>query len=132
MDNLINGELTELGGPAGGEGGGSHVTHLNFKTSRVGVYKCLSLLLSALLSLSQFDRGRLSLVTISFLALSLLFGPCPLSEFTLAGPLLGFDWGNFGALDRWLVMGGGRSREVVTHRSLTYKLFGKLSAHLFP
>ena len=22
MDNLINGELTELGGPAGGEGGG--------------------------------------------------------------------------------------------------------------
>ena len=31
-------------------------------------------------------RGRLSLVAISFYALSLLFGPCGLSEFTLAGP----------------------------------------------
>ena len=39
----------------------------------------------ALLSLSQFGRGRLSLVAISFYALSLLFGPCRLSEFTLAG-----------------------------------------------
>jgi len=29
----------------------------------------------------------LSLVVISFYALSLLFGPCCLSEFTLAGPL---------------------------------------------
>ena len=43
-------------------------------------------LLSALPSLSQFGRGRLSLVVISFYALSLLFGPCGLSEFTLAGP----------------------------------------------
>ena len=43
-------------------------------------------LLSALPSLSQFGRGRLSLVTILFYALSLLFGPCRLSEFTLAGP----------------------------------------------
>ena len=45
-------------------------------------------LLSALLSLWQFGRGRLSLVTISFYALLLLFGPCRLSEFTLAGPQL--------------------------------------------
>ena len=36
--------------------------------------------------MSQFGRGRLSLVAISFYALSLLFGPCRLSEFTLAGP----------------------------------------------
>ena len=43
-------------------------------------------LLSVLPSLSQFGRGRLSLVMISFYALSLLFGPCRLSEFTLAGP----------------------------------------------
>ena len=43
-------------------------------------------LLSALPSLLQFGRGRLSLVGISFYALSLLFGPCRLSEFTLAGP----------------------------------------------
>ena len=71
-----------------GEGGGGvHVARLNFKTSRVVVQKCLSLnLLSALPSLSQFGRGRLSLVAISFYALSLLFGPCRLSEFTLAGP----------------------------------------------
>ena len=43
--------------------------------------------LLALPSLSQFGRERLSLVAISFYALSLLFGPCCLSEFTLAGPL---------------------------------------------
>ena len=43
-------------------------------------------LLLALPSLSQFGWGRLSLVEISFYALSLLFGPCHLSEFTLAGP----------------------------------------------
>ena len=47
-------------------------------------------LLSALLSLSQFGRGRLSLVAISFYVLSLLFGPCNLSEFTAAGPLYRF------------------------------------------
>ena len=45
-------------------------------------------LLSALPSLSQFDRGRLSLVAISLYALLLLFAPRHLSEFTLAGPLL--------------------------------------------
>ena len=43
-------------------------------------------LLSALPSLSQFGRGRLSLVAISFYALLLLLGPCRLLEFTLAGP----------------------------------------------
>ena len=30
--------------PCQGEGGGSHVTRLNFKTSCVSVYKCLSLI----------------------------------------------------------------------------------------
>ena len=60
-------------------GGGSHVAHLNFKTSRVRVYRCLLLIVS-LPSLSQFGRGRLSLIAISFYALSLLFGPCRLSE----------------------------------------------------
>ena len=67
-------------------GGGSHVSRLNFKMSRVGVYNACRLL-SALPSLSQFGRGRLPLVAISFYALSLLFGPCRLSELTLAGPL---------------------------------------------
>ena len=71
----------------GGEGGGgNHVARLNFKTSRVGVYKSCRLL-SALSSLSQFGRGRLSLVAIPLYTLSLLFGPGRLSEFTLAGPL---------------------------------------------
>ena len=48
-------------------GGGPHVAHLNFKTSRVG-NACH--LLSALPSLSQFGRGMLSLVAISFHELS--------------------------------------------------------------
>ena len=46
---------------------------------------------SALLSMVQFGCGKLSLVMISFYALLLLFGPCRLWEFTLAGPLYGED-----------------------------------------
>ena len=53
---------------------GSHVACLNFKTSCVSVYKCLSLIVG------------FAIVTISFYTLLLLFGPCRLSEFTLAGP----------------------------------------------
>ena len=53
-------------------------------------------LFSALPSLSQFGRGRLSLVPISFYALSLLFGSCRLSEFSWQGLLIGpvgwFPW----------------------------------------
>ena len=52
-------------------------------------------LLSALPSLLRFGRGRLSLVAISFYALSLLFGPCCLLEFTLAGPLYSHNYGSF-------------------------------------
>ena len=53
-------------------------------------------LLSALPSLSQFGRGRFSLVAISFYLLSLLFGLCRLSEFTLAGPLfISWTWFRF-------------------------------------
>ena len=48
-------------------------------------------LLSALPSLLQFGQGRLSLVVVSFYVLPLLFGPCRLSEFTLAGPRSGQD-----------------------------------------
>ena len=66
-------------------GGGSYVACLNFKTSRVGVYKCLSLIVSFTVTV-VIGRGRLSLVAISFYALSLVFGPCRLSEFTLVGP----------------------------------------------
>ena len=41
----------------------------------------------ALMTLSEFCQERLSVVAISFYMLSLLFGSCRLSEFTLAGPL---------------------------------------------
>ena len=49
---------------------GGHVAHLNFKTSRVSVFINACRVLSALRSLSQFGRGRLSLVAISFYTLS--------------------------------------------------------------
>ena len=74
-----------IGRPYQGVGGGSHVAHLNFKKSRVGVYKCLSLTVGFAVSVAIWPR-RLSLVAISFYALSLLFGPCHVSDFTLAGP----------------------------------------------
>jgi len=75
------------GGGGGGVGPMSPVWILKLLLS-VFINACR--LLSALPSLSQFGRGRLSLVAISFYALSLLFGPCRLSEFTLAGPLSNF------------------------------------------
>ena len=65
--------------------GGSYVAHLNFKMSRVGVYKCLSLIVGFAVTVVIWLRGDLSLVAISFYVLSLLFGPCRLLEFTLAG-----------------------------------------------
>ena len=43
-------------------------------------------LFSALPSLTQFGRGRLSLGAISFYVLLLLFGPFRLLAFSLAGP----------------------------------------------
>ena len=57
---------------------------LNFEISRVGVLIIGSF--SALTSLSEFCWERMSFVGISFYVLSLLFGPCRLSEFTLLGP----------------------------------------------
>ena len=78
-------------GPAsegGGGGGGGPMSPVWVLKRLVSVFINACRLLSALPSLSQFGRGRLSLalVAISFYALSLLFGPCRLSEFTLAGP----------------------------------------------
>ena len=63
---------TQERGPA--RGGGGLFAHLNFKTPRVCVYKCVSLIV-----------GFAVIVAISFYALSLLFGSCRLSDFTLAG-----------------------------------------------
>ena len=75
-------------GPAGVWGGGP-MSPVWLLKRLVSVFINACRLLSALSSLSQFSRGSLSIVAISFYALSLLFGPCRLSEFTLAGPLLG-------------------------------------------
>ena len=44
----------------GGWGGGSHVAHLNFKTSRVGVYKCLSLIVGFAVSVAIWPREVVS------------------------------------------------------------------------
>ena len=55
---------TEPGGSAealpGGGGGWSHVTCLNFKTSRVGVYKCLSLIVSFAVTVTSWPREFVS------------------------------------------------------------------------
>ena len=45
--------------------GGSQVARLNFKTYRVGVYKCLSLIVGFAVTVTIWPR-RLSLVAISF------------------------------------------------------------------
>ena len=67
-----------------------------------------ALLLSALPSMSQFGEGRLSLVEISFYALSLLFGLCHLSEFTVAGPLGTYEllclWNNIVTVNNYLTV----------------------------
>ena len=44
----------------GGEPGGSHVAHLNFKTSHVGVYKCLSLIVSFAVTVAIWPREVVS------------------------------------------------------------------------
>ena len=74
-----------IGRPYRGGGGGPILPSGILKSSGV-VFTNACRLLSALPSLSQFGRGRLSLVAISFYALSLLFGPCHVSDFTLAWP----------------------------------------------
>ena len=76
LGSVAEGSAILLWGPAGGGG--------------VPCCRSACRLLSALPSLSQLGWGRLSVVAISFYALSLLFGPCRLSEFTLAGPLIYF------------------------------------------
>ena len=44
----------------GGVGGGSHVTRLNFKTSCVGLYKCLSLIVGFAVTVAIWPREVVS------------------------------------------------------------------------
>ena len=67
-------------------GGGNPMSPIWILKRLMSVFINACRLLSALPSLTQFGRGGLSLVAISFYVLSLLFGPCHLSEFTLARP----------------------------------------------
>ena len=46
--------------PARGGGGGSHVAHLNFKTSRIGVYKCLLLIVGFAVTVAIWLREVVS------------------------------------------------------------------------
>ena len=72
-------------------GGGGPMTPIWILKRLVSVFINACRLLLALPSLLQFGRGRLSLVTLSFYVLSILFGPCRLSEFTLAGSHISFS-----------------------------------------
>ena len=87
--HILTGNESDLvdnsGGPARGRGWGGPVSPVLVLKHLVSVFINACRLLSALPSLSQCGRGRLSLVAISFYTLLLLFGPCRLSEFTLAG-----------------------------------------------
>ena len=44
----------------GGGGGGCHVAHLNFKTTCVGVYKCLSLIVGFAVTVAIWPREVVS------------------------------------------------------------------------
>ena len=81
----IAGELYR--GPARRGWGGFPISPVWILKRLVSVFINACHSLSALPSLSQFVRGRLSIVEISFYLLLLLFGPSRLSEFTFAGPL---------------------------------------------
>ena len=81
----IAGELYR--GPARRGWGGVPISPVWILKRLVSVFINACHSLSALPSLSQFVRGRLSIVEISFYLLLLLFGPSRLSEFTFAGPL---------------------------------------------
>ena len=84
--NQISGEMDVKKRPCQGGGGVGPMSPIWILKHLMSVFINACRLLSALPSLSQFGQGRLSLVTISLYALSLLFGPCRLLEFTLAGP----------------------------------------------
>ena len=51
---------TELEFRTGGRGGGIHVARLNFQTSRVGVYKCLSIIVGFAVTVAIWPREVVS------------------------------------------------------------------------
>ena len=65
----------------------SHVACLNFKTSGVGVYKCLSLIVGFAVTVAIWPREVVSCRDFILRAV-ILFGSCRLLELTLAGPVL--------------------------------------------
>ena len=65
--------------------GGSHVARLNFKTHRVGVYKCLSLIVGFAVTVAIWPREVFSCRDFIFGAVATFWAMS--LEFTLAGPL---------------------------------------------
>ena len=69
--------------PFQGAGGGIHVVRLNFKTSRVGVYKCLSLIVGFAVTVAIWPREVVSCRDFILRTVATFWA---MSEFTLAGP----------------------------------------------
>ena len=69
-------------GPAGGGWGGGGVARLNFKTSRVGVYKCLSHFVGFPVTVAIWPREVVSCRDFILRAVATFWS----IEFTLAGP----------------------------------------------
>ena len=57
---LLNDKSENEALPVGGRGGGRHVARLNFKTSRVGVYECLSLIVGFAVTVAIWPREVVS------------------------------------------------------------------------
>ena len=68
--------------------GGSHVARLNFKTSRVGVYKWLSLIVGFAVTVTIWPRQVVSCRNLILRTVATFWAICGLSEITLAGPPL--------------------------------------------
>ena len=115
-------------------GGGSHVAHLNFKTSRVGVYKCLSLIVSFAVTVAIWPKEVVSCrdfilrAVATFWAMSLVgIYPARASVescniWVLETMLLLASWEIIGALRKWLfalhLSGRIYMRETVMRRHL--------------
>ena len=117
-----------------GGGGGSHVAHLNFKTSRVGVYKCLLLIVSFAVTVAIWPRevvlcGDFILCAVATFSAMLLVKIYPgrtsvesYNIWVLETILLLASWEIIGALWKWLFVSclSGRiyMRETVMRRHL--------------